>query len=454
MLESFKLPNARVCSLLFTVCSLSFVFVRFVHFVRFSGRLFKCMDQVLFGDRGTQAYLFKQITRVAAGLQFVELLAIWGACRAGKDTWVATLCGKHGLMGESGDAELQGWSCTGPSHYFCASAQRQPRGSEGHSANTAAMGDMRLIVLPDIPDEALIIDKAKLDGTNPVQARAGHSRPGDNQQTYFKNLWLMHGNQCPRLAAPDPAQADRIAVVHFKGQCGPVDDPEHDLWLGSAVPTEFRIPEDPQIKDDAAAGLFCAEFFEHTKHEHALMREQRKVEPRPLCVQIAAKELIRGAGRSMSSVAAQWLSDALEPREVFCETWRHEVQLLLLKHLREQEFETTVQALNDVVTGLGWCVKQRGLQRAPTGTPTTMRVLNSNVLDGFTTRGGNTCIAKVTELGTLRYGLRPAYRQALVDTMRARAGRALPDPVSEEEILAATLGSIAVPQRFLDIGLG
>ena len=153
----------------------------------------------------------------------------------------------------------------------------------------------------------------------------------------------------------------------------------------------------------------------------------------------------------MSSVAAQWLSDALEPREVFCETWRHEVQLLLLKHLREQEFDTTVQALNDTVTGLGWCMKQRGLQRAPTGTPTTMRVLNSNVLDGFTTRGGSTCIAKVTELGTLRYGLRTAYRQALVDTMRARAGRALPDPVSEEEILAATLGSIAVPQRFLDM---
>ena len=73
------------------------------------------------------------------------------------------------------------------------------------------------------------------------------------------------------------------------------------------------------------------------------------------------------------------------------------------------------------------------------------------MLDGFTTRGATTCIAKVTEQGMLRYGLRLAYRQVLVEMMRARAGRALPDPVSEEEILAATLGSIAVPQRFLDM---
>ena len=35
MFESFRLPKPRVCSLLFTICSLSFVFVRFVRFVRF-----------------------------------------------------------------------------------------------------------------------------------------------------------------------------------------------------------------------------------------------------------------------------------------------------------------------------------------------------------------------------------------------------------------------------------
>lgn len=317
------------------------------------------------------------------------------------------------------------------------------------------MGDMRLIVLPDIPDEALIIDKAKLDGTNPVQARAGHSRPGDNQQTYFKNLWLLHGNQAPRLAVQDPAQADRIAVVHLKGQCGPVDDPDHDFWVGSTVPVEFRIPEDPQIKDDAAAGLFCAEAFEHTKHAHALMREQRKVEPRPMCVQIAARELLRGGGRSMSSVVAQWLNDALEPREVFAETWRHEVQPLLMKHLREQDFETTVQALNDMTTGLGWCVKQRGGQRPPTGTPTTMRIHSIGALDGFATRGGSPGIVKLTEQGSQRYGLRHAYRQALkvlVETARVPRGQAVPDPVTEEEITAAVVtGVTVVPQRFLDM---
>eukprot|EP00969_Alexandrium_andersonii_P206858 9138517-Alexandrium_andersonii.AAC.1 len=138
------------------------------------------------------------------------------------------------------------------------------------------MSSLRLIVLPDIPDEPLHIDKAKIDGTNPVQARAGHSRPGDEQQAYFKNLWLMHGNQRPRLATVDPAQADRIAEVHFRGQFGPVHDPEHDLWLGSTAPPEFRLPEDPRVKEEAASGAFCCEAFEHSKHAHGLMREQRR----------------------------------------------------------------------------------------------------------------------------------------------------------------------------------
>jgi len=157
----------------------------------------------------------------------------------------------------------------------------------------------------------------------------------------------------------------------------------------------------------------------------------------------------------MSSVVAQWLNDALEPREVFCETWRHEVQPLLLKHLREQEFETTVQALNDLVSGLGWCVKQRGLQRAPTGTPTTLRVLNQNALDGFVTRGSCPGIAKQTDQGMLRYGLRAAYRQALVDLQRARTQGyteiTIPDPVAEEEIQEAQLGVTPMPQRFRDM---
>ena len=51
----------------------------------------------------------------------------------------------------------------------------------------------------------------------------------------------------------------------------------------------------------------------------------------------------------------------------------------------------------------------------------------------------------------LRYGLRPAYRQAWVDMMRTRTGRNIPDPVTEDEISGALAGLTSVPQRFLDM---
>ena len=173
-----------------------------------------------------------------------------------------------------------------------------------------------------------------------------------------------------------------------------------------------------------------------------------------MCAQIAAIEILGGVGRSLSTVVAQWLNDALEPREVFAETWRHEVQPLLMKHLREQDFETTVPALNDLVSGLGWGVKQRGRQRPPTGTPTTLRIHNIIAIAGFATRGGSPGIVKLTEQGSQRYGLRFAYRQALVEMTRHShgVGCVVPDPVTEEEISAAIeAGVTAVPQRFLDM---
>ena len=129
------------------------------------------------------------------------------------------------------------------------------------------------MVLPDIPSEPIVIDKEKLDGANPVHARHGHSTSGQSQQIRLGNLWLMHGNHRPRLQQPDDlAQVDRVAEIHFPGQCGPLAEPEASVWDPS-VPVENRIQEDPQIKVDAAAGMFCRELFEHTKHARGIMKD-------------------------------------------------------------------------------------------------------------------------------------------------------------------------------------
>ena len=80
-----------------------------------------------------------------------------------------------------------------------------------------------------------------------------------------------------------------------------------------------------------------------------------------------------------------------------------------------------------------------------------MRILNLSGLDGFTTRGSTACIAKQTDRGIVRYGLRLAYRQAYVEMMRSRTDRDVPEPVTEEEIVAAQSGLTAIPQRFLDM---
>ncbi len=169
-----KSLNPAICSLLLTVCSL---LLAFVHFVRLSGwqAVQVHAPGALRGPRhpGVLVQADHSSDRRAAVCRAARPLGRLPRRQGhvgGHALWQARSHGRERRCRVAGLVVHRAFEL------FCASAQRQPRGSESPSANTAVMGDMRLIVLPDIPDEALLIDKAKLDGTNPVQARAGHSR--------------------------------------------------------------------------------------------------------------------------------------------------------------------------------------------------------------------------------------------------------------------------------------
>ena len=111
-----------------------------------------------------------------AGLSFVELLILFGAPRSGKDTFVNVLLNFLNVEGYSGAV---GWAGTGPNGYFTASSGREDR-QEGHNANTHSLDNLRLVVLPEVPELPLVIYKQRLEGTS--HARAGHSNPGSSQQ--------------------------------------------------------------------------------------------------------------------------------------------------------------------------------------------------------------------------------------------------------------------------------
>jgi len=242
--------------------------------------LYECLNDNL----GLLIYLLKHFTRVAAGLSYVELLILWGALRSGKDTFISTLAGKCGLMGLNNNEADPGFSCAGPNHYFCARPQNARQGQESHSANTASFNGMRVVVLPDIPNERWEINKEKLDGQNPVHARHGHSTSEQSQQVFMKHLWLAHGNRRPPLQTPDDlAQADRVAVIHVPTQFGPLDNPDWAFW-DPRVDVAMRRQENPLIKVAADHGTYCTEAFEHTKHCRMIMTPGRRIEPRPACV--------------------------------------------------------------------------------------------------------------------------------------------------------------------------
>jgi len=400
---------------------------------------FRNQDEVLFGEKDVVLYLLKHFTRVGAGLSFVELLVIWGALRAGKDTCINTL---WGLMGKFDDAENPGWAAPGPDGYF--SPQRFTRGREDHTANTAALADRRLLVLPDIPNTPIDVTKSLLDGSNPVHVRHGHSSAQMSQRGVFNNLWLMHGNQKPRVLGTDLAQVDRISVIHFPGQCGPLDQPGSEIWDPS-VGAELRLQEDPQIKADAEAGLFCRELFEHMKHCRGVMVEGRKIEPRPTSVRIAAQEMVRVGTRAISTSVQEWLVHALEPREVFVESWIHEVKPLLLDHLRNEQVEdvpTSPQAWTSLLAGLGWQTAHDGPRATPARfffTCPDGRRLNRNVCAAVCQRSlGN-------DARLQKYGLRLAYRERLHALLAARGVEA-PSPITEAEIEDAANNGI--PERF------
>jgi len=86
---------------------------------------------------------------------------------------------------------VHGWYCAAPSHYFTASAQRFE--SEQHSAVTHELSRKRLIIIPEIPNHPLHVQKERLEGKS--HARAGHSVEGQSQQVveHHRHVYLVLG---------------------------------------------------------------------------------------------------------------------------------------------------------------------------------------------------------------------------------------------------------------------
>ena len=168
--------------------------------------------------------------------------------------------------------------------------------------------------------------------------------------------------------------------------------------------------------------------------------------------------MIRAPGQSLSTVMDAWLSDAVEPREHFAETWSQEVVPLLRRHLTENNITPpTAARLNEVVSTLGYIVRQRGDLRALVGTPTYMKFLNpDNILNDPARRGAYPCLCKVnaTTGVLMRYGLRAPFRAQLFELLReSGSGYVVPEPVTEAEIESAINGTTVVPPRFLEISM-
>jgi len=210
----------------------------------------------------------------------------------------------------------------------------------------------------------------------------------------------------------------------------------------------MRLMEDASVKEQAAKGLFCSELFNHTKFAFFTMTEQRKVEPRPHQVMVAAQDLMRGLETSVAEIVDTWMNTALEPREVFAESWTYEVRFLLSKHLADMDIKMDKDKLTETVSSLGWIVKVRGNPRAPTSTPPKMRI---HIGGGeTTTRKNSTCVARTHDGALLRYGLRTPYRNRLYEILKERGSLfdgQFQKPVTESEIANALDGDLKCPLR-------